>query len=395
MNNTITSNKKKCRLYIIILLLVLTLFIPYIKFNEFKIEWHIIFLIFILMDLGLLIIEKKKIKLDTVSIGIIIFYIYNLLLFCINMYGMDKEFLIGFMHFGRASIMLLYYFWIINTFDQVMINELISKIIKILFIFAIIINIDYLFFQKFISFYGRDSLEFINYGKNMLGYISVLSLLFVIKNVKKRIKKIIIVILFGHIIILTNSDAAILALLVIIIYNLFIIKKAKKIEIQILYKLLILILILISLVYFGNRIIKTDVFINLYKFFKTTLNKGISKSTESVRFDVQTYFLRNPNWNPTIGNYYYAFFSKFKYTMHNQFAQMLNDTGIIGLSIFIYLVYSMFSKISTKYYEFFIIIFMYSFIENFFFQYIPLLLLFILINIQDTESKYIKENYDI
>jgi len=395
MNYLITSNKKKIRIYLLLSLTILTLFIPFIHLKGYKLEWNIFFLIFIFIDFSFFILEKKSIKIDNISIIILLFYIYNLLLFLINLYEMEKGLLIGFMHFSRASILLFYYIWMLNTFDQTMLNKLISIIVKTLYILAIVINIDYLFFQNFISFYGKDSLEFINFGKNTLGYISVLSLLFVEKNITGKIKKILIIILFTHIIILTNSDSAVLGLLVIIIYRLFILNKPKKFKKQIIYKLTFLISSFILLIYFADNIFKSEIFNNLYVFFKTTLNQGISNSSEFARFNVQTYFLRNPNWNPIFGNYYYDFFSKFSYTMHNQFTQMLNDIGIIGLSLFISLVYLIFTKISSKYYEFFIIMIIYSLIENFFFQFFPLLLLFVLLNVKFNTPEHVKETYDI
>lgn len=371
---------KNIRIFLFSLTLFLMIFVPPISIKTYKIEWFIIFSIFIIIDFLVIISKRKKIKIDKIGISIFIFIVYNIVLFILSISNINTQINIGFFHFGRVSVILIYYFWLNNIFSGFDYNILKKYIRFILMAFFIFFVTDFYFLNKFVYWYGYEGyrLQFLNFDNpNYLAYFTVTSFVFMKNLIKSKLVKTLIFLITSNIILLTRSKAGLLAILIILLINFFKINISNGIKKKVL-QLFVILVILISSIFLYDYILNLDILKRINLFF-VSIFKG--QFSEINRLKVQLYFLEDNNWNPFFGYYYYKFFSENLYTMHSMFAEILYDIGIFGLGLFLGFLYFIYKALNKSRYgiELLVIMIFFSLTENYLFYFLPLIYLFILV----------------
>ncbi|MGD6991121.1 hypothetical protein [Sutcliffiella horikoshii] len=382
----LTKNKQGFIGLIVVIIMLFSFFVDSFVVAGFELEWSFFALPFIIF--GLLSTKRKK-KLPINSLYFFILFCVFLLLFAIIRYPFDQVF-VGIAHFIRFLSLILTLIWLITCNTSEDIKEFYGKyrvvafIILFLLLLGTFLKLDFLIF---FDDYGR--INTVNIQKNSLGYALVcFAIIFSEFENKKYVKKPVSWIIWAPIcIFLVNRTGSYTASIFILLVVTLLILKLPNIKRQ--TKFFILLgLILSSLVLIIDynllaNLLNTFGLSGINEFILSVKQNSLLNSTESVRFKTQLGVLDDFSIEMALGSYYYYYFSIHGYTAHNLYLQILYDTGIIGLFLFLFFCYKILMVSKHKFAI--LIILLYSLIEVFLMQYGSLIALGLLIRFSNNK----------
>lgn len=374
------------------ILIFLQIFVssPFI-ISEFKLEWGFFAVIPIILN----VILKSRYKKKKTSLNWLAFFIlYCLILALFSFLRFDISMaLVGFLHYLRMVILFLPFIWIVGMISNYEKEKLLFIIRRTIIISSVI-----LILMTLLGGFLASGKPLATQGlvKNSLGYTIVCFTLFFLKfenpdYTKKTIPKIIWFSVFLFIVYATKSGTAFLFMLIIAVVMICLNSKL-KIPIRLIL-ILCMFLVFLMVPYYINNLLSWLGSIKLFK-IKDFLyaivygHNGSLDSSNQLRLEVQLQILKDFDYKMALGNYYYYYFADKGYTAHQQYLQLLYDTGVIGLTLFMSFVVKSIKKSSLKIPV--VLIFMYSFIENFLVQFIGLIILACLV--VDIQGKEVDSN---
>lgn len=382
---------KNFRAYFLIAMIYFSIFVSEYNIGNNKLEWFLVFDLVIIIDIFINRLKIKKRSKNPIINYMIIFVFYNVVLIIISIFVSRNNFIVGIMHLGRVIGLFVFYVWINYTFDSSNLAKFIKNFLISLYVFGMYFIADLMLIHKFsyYTLYGLFSprLEFGNLKTNLLAYILVVFIIFIQTFEKKLFRKSVFILIFIFLIVQTVSKMAILALVIYFTLKLFTIEiKKKHIKLIVIFYTIAILFIIVIL--FGEKILEYNMFYRIKEIIDILLSGGSMLDTsEMERISIQGKFLNDNEWNPIIGYYYYYFFANNSVTLHNFYIELLYDTGIIGLTIFMKLIYEFHKKITNKKIFILLIIIIYNLTENYFFYFVPLILFYIML---EYESFYTK-----
>jgi hypothetical protein len=380
-NNYYKINQNLMIIYLVVIFVFLQIFFsPPFNIAGFQFEWSFFASMFIIINI---VFHSRKFRKDKVFLSLIIFIFYSLILSVISFLRFDTRLaFVGFAHLTRAILLFIPFIWIIaviNKDEQLKLVRLLRIIIytSLFVLFVLILKDGYLF--------NDLRLETLGLGKNSLGYTLVCFLLFFMKYenyryVKKPAPKIIWISMILISILATKSGTAIIFALLIFIYTVIFSKDIKMT--QKIIGIILLVIVFLSLIFHIDSMIEMLDKMRLYKvrdfLYSIVKSQGGSIDTSNQsRLEVQLRLLSEFDFSMAIGRFYYYYFAKHGYTAHQQYLQILYDTGVIGIGLFLRFVGNSIKQAKFKFPV--ILVFLYSFIENFLIQFIGLVILALLI----------------
>lgn len=365
----------------VVLLVILQIFFPApFHIAGFQFEWAFFSSFLIIIDI---VFYSRKLKIDKLFQSLVLFLFYTLMLsfFSFLRFQFNMVF-IGFVHLIRSILLFIPYIWIISVISEnekvMLVRSLRNAIyLTILILITIVIKDGYLF--------NDFRLETVGLGKNSLGYTLICFSLFLLKYenvyyIKRPLPILLFLSLITVPIVATKSGTSIIFLLLLFIYTIIFSNNIKIIA-KIIGSLLLL-LLFFSIMFNVDAVIELLGDLRLYKIkdFLESIIKYEDKNLDTsnqLRLDVQQEILLEFDLNMALGRYYYYYFASHGYTAHQQYLQMLYDTGIIGLGLFLNFIRHSIKRAKFKFPV--ILIFLYSFLENFLIQFIGLIILALLI----------------
>ena len=357
----------------ILMLLDIFFSVPF-TFAGFRFEWAFFLIPFILIDM---ISKKKKNRTFSAPAAWWLFIGFCTVLAVLSFLRFEPDFaFVGFAHFGRMILLFLPFIWIIDYLDNEERREFLA-IFRVAVIIAVIWLLVPAIQDDFAATGDRYRTEGV--GKNSLGYTIVLFQLFFFCFEKKEYTKrpIPFYIWFpicAFLAFVTKSGTAITftgALLVIcLLLN-------EKLSLAI--KMLLLIVFLFTVFIAVSNPVQTIAFFDELKIkkisdlLKSLFYENSLDRNNQARFDVQILVFQQFDLKIALGRFYYIYFAEYGATAHQQYFQILYDTGIIGLALFLNFAIKCIREGGYKVAV--VTLFMYSFIENFLVQYVSLITL--------------------
>lgn len=221
-----------------------------------------------------------------------------------------------------------------------------KKILYVLFTTILLMSI-----LALVNFIGADKsdVRFTANGQNVIGFsrylvimtIMIVTLAFNKNHILNRKTAIVFSLTSFLLVILTNTKGALLSLILSIILTLLTVGKRAQLR-KNLYKILIVILILILiLIILPNKY--THRYVNIGEVF----SRGSFHSRISLYSQAITSWLNNPLVGVGFGNYKFVNLEGYTYP-HNIFLEILSETGIIGITLFILLIINILFNIEKQ-----------------------------------------------
>lgn len=368
--------------YIFGLFIILQMFFssPFKVFG-FQFEWAFFLTAIVLLDS---IFKSRRFKKQKSLTFLALFLFYSIILGLISFFRFNFDLaFIGFTHLIRAILLFVPFFWILSGINDIEKTKMLIIIRYVIIISSIVLTLLIIIEGNLYSGVPFKTLGISN--KNSLGYTVICFALFLSKYenkdyIKRPIPKIVWMSVLFFIVYATKSGTAFIFMLFVILYNILILNDVRIIiKILVAGSLLVLIILLVNdvdgIIYYLDKI-------KMYKIkdFLYALNFGQNSKLDTSnysRFQVQLNSLSEFDIDMAIGRFYYYYFAIHGYTAHQQYIQILYDTGVLGISLFIGFIISIINQSRIKMPV--ILIFLYSFIENFLIQFIGLIILALLI----------------
>ena len=375
---------------------LLELFVqPLFELGSYRFEWPYICSLVLLITL---VVKRKHSEYRPVVRSLFMFFLWCVILLFMGIIRYSENLvLVGALHLIRMATLFVPFMWLLISLDSESRESFYFVLRKYLFVSLIALLV-----MGFLQGGINNSATFstVGVGKNSLSYTIVcIQLLFSLYENNNHVKRpynpfvwqslCILICLF------TKSGTGVAFSLFILAWYLL---KSLKINI---YGKIIVVMLITSL---GFAFLSVDNLVSIFDalnikklsdfFYEYKYSGGESLGrTTDVRLRVQEDVLKDFDFDMALGRFYYYYFSTHGYTAHQLFLQILYDTGIVGVLLFLRYCYTCVKYSGVKVAV--ILIFLYSFIEVFLIQYLSLIVLALLITYNVNQKKGDKnENCD-
>lgn len=344
--------------------------------GSFRFEWP--YFSCILLFATIIIKRDKSTEKNRLKKCLYLFFLWCMILCLFSLFRFSSSiYIVGIAHTVRMMVLFLPYIWFVFYSDE-------SKRILFYRTFRI-----YIFFTLVIllmlslaagGIYNKHSFGTAGVGKNSLGYTIVcLSLVLAVYEnktiVDKPVKPYVWLPLCILLCVFTKSGTAVIFILAISVWYFIRSNKLSKFQ-----NTIILIIFCIIIIPFLNIDYFIQLFDRLHVYKITEFLQGIKDSggtsfghNNDVRIEVQISGFRDFNLNMAMGSIYGYFLAFHGYTAHQLYLQILYDTGILGIVLFIRFCIENFK--TSKFKIPVLLILAYSCIEVFLIQYTSLIVL--------------------
>ena len=347
----------------------------------FQFEWAFFASLIIIVDI---LLCSRKFKKKKGLAYLILFLFYCAILGLVSFVRFDSVLAFtGFAHLIRSILLFIPFVWIVNVINDIEKVKLLHVIRNVIIISSFLLVVLIIINGNMLSGVPFATMGISN--KNSLGYTVICFALFLSKYenknyIKRPISKIIWIAVLFLIVFGTKSGTAFIFILLVVLNDFLSTRDIVIVKRILMFFCLFILSILV--IYNLDSLIDFLDKIKLYKirdFLYAIINSrtGTLDTSNQLRFEVQLKVLSEFNLDMAIGRFYYYYFAKHGYTAHQQYLQILYDTGVLGISLFLGFVFSVINESKAKVPV--ILIFLYSFIENFLIQFIGLIILGILI----------------